>query len=223
MHNLWSRLIYLAFTEPFIWRAKRRVCALVQELEKTRVLEVGCGTCVQGVMIARKGVVVTGIDLSDRLFPSAKPARLPPSFSFFQADGRDLPFPSGRFDCVLTSMVLHEMDPPDRIPALREMIRVLGDDGVLLIMDFDFQLKSDRSPAALLIRIIETIAGEEHHRNFLNFMAAGGVPSLLQNLGYKEWKRHPILFDRGGVFELRLRRQSGFRLPPDPRHCRRHS
>jgi len=203
LHNLWSRWIYLAFTEPFLLRAKRRVCALVQELGKSRVLEVGCGTCVQAVMIAKKGSDVTGVDLTERLFPSPQSPRLPHSFSFFQADGRDLPFPSGRFDCVLTSMVLHEMNPRGRIPTLREMIRVLADDGILLIMDFDFHLDSDRGYAALIIRIIERIAGKEHHQNFRNFMAAGGVPPLLLSLGCTEWKRHPILHNHGSLFELR--------------------
>jgi ubiquinone/menaquinone biosynthesis C-methylase UbiE len=203
LHNLWSRLIYLLFTEPFLWRAKRRICALVEELGVSRVLEVGCGTCVQGVMIAKKGITVTGIDLSEQLFPPPQSPRLPPSFSFFQADGRDLPFPSGRFDLALISLALHEMPPPGRIPTLREMIRVVKPEGVLLIMDFDFQLSSDRSFAALIIRIIERIAGEEHHRNFLHFMESGGVPPLLRSLGYPDWKRSPVLLDHGGVFELR--------------------
>ena len=207
LHNLWSRWIYLTFTEPFLSRAKRRVCELVQELGRSRVLEVGCGTCVQAAIIAKRGIDVTGVDLKERLFPSPKSPRLPPSLSFFQADGRGLPFPNGRFDCVLTSMVLHEMDPRDRRPTLREMIRVLSDDGVLLIMDFDFHLDRDRGYAALIIRIIERIAGREHHRNFRNFMTAGGVPPLLLNLGCTQWKRHRILSNHGSVFELRPNRR----------------
>jgi ubiquinone/menaquinone biosynthesis C-methylase UbiE len=207
LHNLWSRLIYLVFTEPFLWQAKRRVCSLVEELGGSRVLEVGCGTCVQGVMIAKRGIDVTGVDLTEKLFPSPRSTRLPPSFTFFQADGRDLPFRSGQFDLALISMVLHEMNPSGRVPTLREMMRVVRENGALLIMDFDFPLASDRSLAALIIRIIETIAGQEHHGNFLNFMAAGGVPPLLRSLGYLDWKRHPILRNRGGVFEVRPRQQ----------------
>jgi ubiquinone/menaquinone biosynthesis C-methylase UbiE len=155
-------------------------------------------------MIARKEINVTGIDLTEALFPSPRSPRLPPTFSFFQADGRELPFQNGQFDLALISLVLHEMDPAGRIPTLREIARVLGEDGVLLIMDFDFQLETDRGLAALIIRIIEWIAGEEHHRNFRHFMAAGGVPHLLRNLGYAQWTRHSILMNRGGVFELRL-------------------
>jgi SAM-dependent methyltransferase len=203
LHNLWSRLIYLAFTEPFLLRAKRKVCSLIDELGKYRVLEVGCGTCLQSVMIARRGISVTGIDRSEALFPSPKSPRLPPTFTFFQADGRDLPFGNGQFDLALISMAIHEMEPAGRIPTLREMTRVLREDGVLLIMDFDFELESDRSLAALIIRIIERIAGKEHHRNFRHFMASGGIPRLLESLGYAAWTRHPILNNRGGVFQLR--------------------
>ena len=204
LHNLWSRLVYLVFTEPFLLRAKHKVCSLIEELGKSRVLEVGCGTCLQSVMIARRGITVTAVDRSEALFPSLKSPRLPPTFSFFQADGRDLPFRNGRFDLALISMAIHEMEPEGRIPTLREMIRILREEGVLLIMDFDFQLETDRSLAALIIRIIERIAGKEHHRNFRDFMAAGGIPRLLQSLGYAQWTRHPILMNRGGVFELPL-------------------
>jgi ubiquinone/menaquinone biosynthesis C-methylase UbiE len=197
-------LIYLVFTEPFLRRAKTRVCRRIEELGKTKILEVGCGTCVQAVMIAKRGIAVTAIDRSEALFPAPGSPRLPPTFSFFQADGRDLPFRSGQFDLALISMALHEMEPASRIPTLREMIRILGENGVLLIMDFDFQLDGDRSVAALIIRIIERIAGKEHHRHFHHFMASGGVPRLLQSLGYPQWIRHPILSNHGGVFELQL-------------------
>ena len=207
LHNLWSRSVYLALTEPFLLRAKRKVCSLIEELGKSRVLEVGCGTCLQSVMIARRGVNVTGIDRSEARFPSPRSPHLPPNFSFFQADGRDLPFPNGQFDLALISMAIHEMEPAGRIPTLREMTRTLREDGVLLIMDFDFQLETDRSPAALIIRIIERIAGKEHNRNFRDFMATGGIPRLLRSLGYTQWTRHPILKNRGGVFELPLQQQ----------------
>jgi hypothetical protein len=119
-------------------------------------------------------------------------------------------------------MVLHEMNPPDRIPALREMIRVLDDDGILLIMDFDLHLDSDRGYAALIIRIIERIAGKEHHQNFRNFLSVAGIPGLLQKLDCTEWKRHPILRNRGGVFELRQNKRQDL-SPPNLRYCRRTS
>jgi demethylmenaquinone methyltransferase/2-methoxy-6-polyprenyl-1,4-benzoquinol methylase len=194
--------MYLLFTEPFLLKAKRWVRSLIMELNRSRILEVGCGTCLQAMILAKTGIEVTGIDRSDRLFPSPRSRRLPHGFTFFQADGRELPFPAGRFDLALISMVLHEMEPSGRMPILCEMMRVLSDDGIIMIMDFDFPLETDRSLWALIIRTIERIAGREHHRNFRDFMRAGGVPRLLNSLGWRQWTRYPILRNRGGVFLL---------------------
>jgi len=194
----------LILVEPFLSVAKKQMLSLVAGRGKTRVLDVGCGICVQGALIAKRGISVTAVDVSEKLFPSPLSPRLPPTLRFFQADGRNLPFQNGEFDLALISMVLHEMDSADRIPVLREMKRVVMDGGILLIMDFDFQLENDRNWPALLIRGIEKMAGKEHHGNFRNFMATGGVPALLQTFSRLKWRRHPILLDRGGIFEVRI-------------------
>lgn len=202
LHNRLTRLTYLLLIEPLLHGAKQRVCSLVGELGKSRILEIGCGTCVQAVMIAKRGIQVTAVDLSDELFPPPLSARLPPTLRFFQADGRALPFRDREFDLVLTSMVLHQMAPAGRPALLGEMGRVLRADGTLLIMDFDFPLETDRGWPARLIRWIEKMAGREHHGNFRNFMATGGVPALLQSFGAPQFSRHPILDDRGAIFEV---------------------
>ena len=206
MYNRLSRLIYLMFIEPLLSAAKRRMLSLVAELGKTQVLEVGCGTCVQGALIANKGISVTAVDVSEKLFPSLLSTQ-PPTLRFFQADALDLPFQDGEFDVALISMVLHEMAPADRIPVLHEMQRAVKDGGILFIMDFDFEPDNDRNWTALLIRGIEKMAGEEHHGNFRNFMAAGGVPALLRTIGFLKWKCHPIFHGRGGIFEVQIEKQ----------------
>jgi len=203
LYNRLSRLIYLIFIEPLLSAAKRRMRSLVAELGKTQVLDVGCGTCIQGALIANEGISVTAVDVSDKLFPSVLSTQ-PPTLRFFQADGLDLPFQNGEFDVALISMALHEMDPADRIPVLHEMKRSVKDGGILFIMDYDFDPDNDRNWTALLIRGIEKMAGEEHHGNFRNFMAAGGIPAILRSIGLLKWKRHPIFNDRGGIFEVQL-------------------
>jgi len=202
LHNRLSRLIYLIFIEPFLSAAKKRMLSLIAGRGKIRVLEVGCGTCVQAALIAREGMSVTAVDLSEKLLPSLFSPRLPPTLRFFQADGLDLPFQNGKFDLALISMVLHEMDSAHRIPVLRETMRVVKDGGILLIMDFDFKLESDWKWPALIIRGIEKMAGKEHHSNFRNFLANGGVHALLQTFSHLPCKRHAILLNRGGIFEV---------------------
>jgi ubiquinone/menaquinone biosynthesis C-methylase UbiE len=54
------------------------------------------------------------------------------------ADSRDLPFADGRFDIVLTSLMLHHMDTAGRVTAVREMVRTLKPGGKLVIADIAF-------------------------------------------------------------------------------------
>jgi SAM-dependent methyltransferase len=54
------------------------------------------------------------------------------------ADARQLPFPDGTFDVVLSHWVVHNLpDPADRARVLAEMCRVLKPDGHLLLADIE--------------------------------------------------------------------------------------
>jgi ubiquinone/menaquinone biosynthesis C-methylase UbiE len=209
LYSRLMRLIYLIVIEPLLHGAKKRVLYLASERRPRDLLEVGCGTCAQAAAIAAKGIEVTAVDISERMFPPRRSARLPSTLSFFRADGRQLPFHDGLFDMALVSMSLHAIDPADRITIIREMIRVLKDGGTVLIMDFDFDPRADRGLTAVLIRFIEKLAGAEHHANFKNFLAAGGVPAVLRRLRYDDWRRYPVMNGRGGVFEFRVHKEEG--------------
>jgi ubiquinone/menaquinone biosynthesis C-methylase UbiE len=204
LYNRFRRLSYLAFIEPFLYTAKRQVVKRIRDLGIKEVIEVGCGTCRQAAALAAAGIAVSAVDLSDKLFPSRKSTRMPQNLTFFQADGRSLPFADESYDVALTSMVLHEMEPVSRIPVLREMIRVLKNRGTVMIMDFDFDPKNDWNWSSLVIRIIERMAGRKHHGHFRDFVGSGGVPQLLKRLNLFKWHRQPILNGRGGLFEVRI-------------------
>jgi len=204
LYTRFRRLSYLAFIEPFLYTAKRRVVKRICDLGAKEVIEVGCGTCSQAAAIAAAGIAVSAVDLSDKLFPSRKSARIPQTLTFFRADGRSLPFADDSYDVAFTSMALHEMEPGSRNPVLREMIRVLKNKGTLMIMDFDFDPKNDWNWASLVIRFIERMAGREHHGHFRDFVGSRGVPQLLKRLNLCKWRRAPILNGRGGLFEIRI-------------------
>jgi SAM-dependent methyltransferase len=210
--NALLRLGYMGLIEPFLLQAKRRVCAVVLELRARTHLEVGCGACTQAVALARHGVSVTAVDISDRLFPPWV-RRRPATLNYFRADGRSLPFSDGLFDVAFASMALHEMPPGNRIPVLAEMTRLVRPGGTILIMDYHFEPAAGPSPAATIIRLIEWLAGREHNGNFRDFVARGGIPALARQRGLAVRRRHPILADRGGIFELpvSVRRGTGAR------------
>lgn len=97
-----------------------------------RVLDLGCGP---GSLwnhwsrLPAPGALV-GVDLSDEMIAEARKAH--PNGCFAVGRAHDLPFPSGSFDLVIASAVLHHI-PDDHLDgALREIVRVMDEHGTLI-------------------------------------------------------------------------------------------
>ncbi|HJR96416.1 MAG TPA: methyltransferase domain-containing protein [Actinomycetota bacterium] len=101
-----------------------------------RVLDIACGTGI--VARTAAGVVgdgenVVGLDLNEAMLTVAR--RVRPDLAWRQGDAARLPFPDRSFDVVLCQSGL--MFFPDVEQALREMARVLVDDGRVGIQVWD--------------------------------------------------------------------------------------
>ena len=98
------------------------------------VLEVGCGTGSDLIEFARKGAIVTGIDLSTKSIELAK--RRLEIYQYvggvFEADAESLPFEDNTFDMVYSLGVLHHT--PDTEKAISEIYRVLKPGGNVKVM-----------------------------------------------------------------------------------------
>ena len=101
-----------------------------------RVLDVGCGTGI----IARQAATavgttgaVTAVDVADDMIAVARaqPAPRGAPIVWRQGDATSLPFTDGSFDVVLCQMSL--MFVEDRAAAIREMHRVLSDQGRVVV------------------------------------------------------------------------------------------
>ncbi|MBI5588124.1 MAG: class I SAM-dependent methyltransferase [Deltaproteobacteria bacterium] len=106
------------------------------------VLDVGCGT---GVLtrLAAPAVGPTGyaigIDPAAKMIEVAKKNALTEGSraEFRLAVIEDLPFEDNRFDCVLSSAMLHHLPPEVKIKGLSEVRRVLKPGGRLVLVDVD--------------------------------------------------------------------------------------
>lgn len=102
-----------------------------------RLLDVGCGTgaLCQALGEALPDGEVTGVDLSPP-FVQACAARLStPQFTFQVADAAVLPFADGRFDAVLSMLVLMLVDDPLRVA--EQMLRVTRPRGIAAACTWD--------------------------------------------------------------------------------------
>ena len=96
-----------------------------------RILDVGCstGVCASQVVDMERSDY-TGVDIDPQYIETA--SRLHPAGKFRALDARALPFENGSFDVVLFTGVWHHMDDALIKDCLREVRRVLVDDGVVL-------------------------------------------------------------------------------------------
>jgi ubiquinone/menaquinone biosynthesis C-methylase UbiE len=107
--------------------------------DRTRALEVGCGTGVMCRLLARWPNVgsVVGVDPAGLLVQKAREASGDfDNLTFQEADGRSLPFGEGEFNAVIFDSTLCHMPEPER--GLAEAFRVLVPGGWLAAFDGDY-------------------------------------------------------------------------------------
>jgi SAM-dependent methyltransferase len=129
------------------------------------VLEVGAGTgnflalfdAVAGVQIA--------LDLTAGMLAHARARN--PAMELVQADGAALPIRSRSIDLACSAQVLHHIHRP--IPVLKEMRRVVGEEGRVLIVD---QVAPERVEEMLAMNELEILRDPSH--------AASRAPSGLR-------------------------------------------
>jgi malonyl-CoA O-methyltransferase len=84
--------------------------AAVGDVNGRDVLELGCGTGRHSVWLAERGAKVTALDFSDGMLAAARAKPGAGVIDFRQHDLHDpLPFPDGRFDLVVSALVLEHL------------------------------------------------------------------------------------------------------------------
>jgi ubiquinone/menaquinone biosynthesis C-methylase UbiE len=104
-----------------------------------RVLDVGCGTGYLARLLARavgRDGLVVGVDPSPTMISYAKRETGEVANCRFKIGMAEaLEFPDEHFDVVVSSLVIHHLPDDLRLPALREMRRVLRRGGALLVAE----------------------------------------------------------------------------------------
>lgn len=144
------------------------------------ILDVGCGTGSHLELYQRYKCNLFGIDLSPSMLNVAR-ERLGDSAQLDFGNATEMPYEDDMFDLVISMLSLHEMSPETRSAVLNEIKRVLNSDGRLLLIAFH---PGPYEPwqgwiSKTIIFFSEIAAGREHFKNYRQFMATGGLATLL--------------------------------------------
>jgi len=120
---------------------RERMLDLANVKSGESVLDVGCGTGTLAIAAKRRvgnAAAVHGIDASPEMIARAqkKANRARVSVAFDVAPAESLPFTDGKFDVVLSTVMLHHLRRAAREQCLREIRRVLKPGGRVLVVDF---------------------------------------------------------------------------------------
>lgn len=136
---------------------RSRVVEMAGAKTGSNILEVATGTGSQALVFGELGHKVVGIDISEAMLRIARRKNRLAKVSFENADAAQLPFADGSFNVSCVSFALHEMPPSIRERVMREMVRVTGPGGAVLVADYG--LPTNRAGRALvyaLIRLFES-------------------------------------------------------------------
>lgn len=163
-----------AFVPAFFAQWAPIMCDAAGVGDGQRILDVGCGTgIVARVAADRVGADdVVGVDLNDAMLTVAR--RVRPDIDWRQGDAGALPFADGSFDAVLCQMAL--MFFPDRLTALREMLRVAAPGGTVAVL---VPSALDAQPAyGPFVDMVAGLAGAEARSLLSTYFSCGDVGDL---------------------------------------------
>jgi 2-polyprenyl-3-methyl-5-hydroxy-6-metoxy-1,4-benzoquinol methylase len=161
----------------------RRGLEVIESMKRPgRLLDLGCGPGIFLAMAQERGWDSYGVDVSEHAIDFAK-RRF--GIKAFAGQLKDAPFPSGSFDVVTLWDVVEHF--PDPIRDLREVGRVLRDDGIILM-----NTPNADSPMRSLAWLAYVISGGRfrypaeklYHEYHLYYFSEATLTQLLAKAGF---------------------------------------
>jgi SAM-dependent methyltransferase len=103
----------------------------------TRVLDIACGTGNTAIPLARRGCIVTGVDIAPNLLAQARERAASENLSitFDEGDAEQLPYPDASFDAAVTMFGAMFAPRPELVAS--ELARVLKPGGLLAMANWN--------------------------------------------------------------------------------------
>ncbi|MGG7163318.1 MerR family transcriptional regulator [Clostridium ihumii] len=127
--------------------------AIENEKEDCTILEIGVGTANLSGKFLKNNYDIVGIDQSREMLNIAKSKY--PKLKVRLGEFLKIPYGDKSFDVIVSTYAFHHLNEEEKIIAIDEMMRVLKDNGKIIIGDLMFKNKSEEE------KLLETLNEEE--------------------------------------------------------------
>ncbi len=190
---------FLSMRRDIAWR--RFTVKKMQFFHTYRLLDVACGTADIAIMAAMKkpGISVAGIDFVQEMLEIGQKKinrkGLSNRISLIRSDAVALPFADNTFDAACIAFGIRNI--PDRVSAIKEMMRIIVPGGQVLVLEMTFSRKSifRRLYHTYLNRILPNLAkrfsvnaGAYFYLadSIMNFPAPDEFAQIMENIGFTQ-------------------------------------
>jgi ubiquinone/menaquinone biosynthesis C-methylase UbiE len=170
----------------------------------TTVLDLGCGTGSDSLVLARRGIRMTGLDYSTVAIEHAKGKAQAADLSidFRLGDmARPLPFPDACFGAVMSNVALHSFTDQGTQQILTEIHRVMQPGGLLLLHVNSTDNMPYRSRRFQRVEELEPNFYREGHGQTMHFFSELYCRDLLSPWTILDLNRRSLQDDVGDVFK----------------------
>ena len=178
--DLWSKKYDKSILQRLVFRNSHDMFIkhIAREQRPMKILDVGCGTGEFAMKLKgeRSNIEMFGIDISPEMINIAREKfKDQNGFDFRVGDVESLPYDNNTFDFITCAHSFHHY--PSKSKAVRQMFRVLKDDGQIMIID--------GYKDGLLGRVIFDVIIKRHEIN-VHHLHSRQFQKILNKVGFKD-------------------------------------
>ncbi len=170
-------------------RIHRRIAKIAGRHGCRQVIDLGCGTGAQCIVLHNNKFDVTGVDMSPKMLEVAR-KKSSPEIDYIRGDIEKTGFEDGSFDCAIISFVIHMNSTENERTILDEAKRIVREGGIIVITDYGMPSTFKGRVAELLVKIIENLAIGEHKKNYRRYMENGAMDFIIKENDISVVERH---------------------------------
>jgi len=163
------------------------------EYKDHSIIDLCCGTGNQLKLLGKNNFKsLHCLDISNSMLKIAMKSDF--NIKYYNEDATKTSFGNNTFDIAIISFAIHEKDRETQEKFLEEAYRLIKNEGLLLIVDYDFDKKTTEIVKAF-ITLIERMAGKDHYNNYINYTKHNGLLSLIDEDKFELIKKNKRSFN----------------------------